>query len=294
MSFNYKKIIPNTELRLKLIDQLSFIPAKPYLKMVYRIKTGKKLNIDNPVGFNEKMNWLKLYDVHPEYTRLADKLAVRDYITEKIGGEHLIPLLDHWKRFDDIDFDKLPNKFVLKCNHDSGSVKLIKDKNAIDKAKLKKFFETRLDLNLYNTGREYPYKNIKPCIIAEKYMESYDGRGIKDYKFFCFDGEPRIMFVATDRATDVKFDFFDMDFNHLDIVNIHPQSGKKIDKPALFEEMKKIAANLSQGMKFVRLDLYEINGQVYFGEFTFFHGGGFWLFHPEKWERTLGDWINLK
>ena len=288
---DYKQIIKNRELRLQLIKLLSFIPDKPYLKLVYWIKTGKKLNLKNPEGFNEKLNWLKLNKIHPEYTELVDKLSVRKYISETIGEDALFPLLGSWDRFEDIDFDSLPDKFVLKCNHDSGSVKIINDKKSIDKKELSAFFDRRLKLNAFCLGREYPYKDVKPKIMAEAFMETPDGQGLNDYKFFCFNGKPEILFVATDRSTDVKFDFFDMDFNHLDIYNIHEQSGKEIPKPACFEQMKEIAAKLTKGMEFVRLDLYEIDGHIYFGEFTFFHGGGYYLFHPEHWEKDLGDLI---
>lgn len=291
---DYKKLIKNRELRLQLIKLLSFVPSAPYLKMVYRIKTGEKLHLKNPVGFNEKLNWLKLNHIHPEYTQLVDKLAVRDYIREKIGEDYLFPLLGSWNSFDDIDFDALPDKFVLKCNHDSGSVKLITDKSKMDKAALKAFFERRLAMNAYCLGREYPYKDVPPKMMAEAFMEAPDGGGINDYKFFCFQGKPKLLFVATDRATDVRFDFFDMDFQHLDIVNIHEQSGKEIQRPSCFEEMKSLAETLSQGMEFVRIDLYEIGGRVYFGEFTFFHGGGFYLFHPAHWEKDLGDLLPLE
>lgn len=290
---DYKKIFKNREFRLKLINCLRFIPTKPYLKMVYKIKTGKKLNLKNPVGFNEKLNWLKVNDVHPEYTDYADKIKVREIVKEKIGEDICFPLLGQWDRYEDIDFDSLPDQFVLKCNHDSASVNVVNDKSKINHKALKKFYKGRLKLNVYTIGREYPYKNIKPKIIAEKYMTPEGESDIKDYKFFCFNGKPEIMFIATDRSIDCKFDFFDMDFNHLDIENIHPQSGKTIEKPALFEEMKAMAEKLAEGMKFVRIDLYEIEGKIYFGEFTFFHGGGFWLFNPPEWEKKLGDMITL-
>jgi len=291
---DYKKIFKNRELRLKLINLLRFIPTKPYLKMVYRIKAGKKLNLKNPVTFCDKQNWLKVNDIHPEYTQLVDKIGVRDYIKEYFGKEYLFPIYGAWEHFDDIDFDDLPDKFVLKCNHDSGSVKVITDKSKINKSELKEFFETRLKMNSYVFGREYPYKDVKPLIYAEKYMVVDGESDINDYKFFCFNGEPKIMFIATDRSQDVKFDFFDMDFNHLDIVNIHEQSGLDIKKPKMFDEMKEFASKLSKGMKFVRIDLYEIAGKIYFGEFTFFHGGGFWPMNPEKWEYDLGKLIDIE
>lgn len=291
---DYRKIIRNQELRLDVVNWLKFIPSVPYLKLVYRIKTGRKLNLKNPVGFNEKLNWLKLHDKHPEYTDLADKYKVREIIKEKLGDGYSIPLLGVWDRFEDIDFAQLPDRFVLKCSHDSGSVRIIKDKSELDEKKLEElrvFYTKHLKRNPYNSGREYPYRKIRPRILAEQYMEVPGG--IDDYKFFCFNGDPKLMFVATDRSTDCRFDFFDMEFNHLDIYNIHPNADRAVSKPALFEKMKQISATLSQGIKHVRIDLYEINGQIYVGEYTFFHGGGFWLFNPEEWERRLGDWIEM-
>ena len=289
---DYKKIFKNREFRLKLINGLRFVPTKPYLKMVYKIKTGKKLNLKNPVGFNEKLNWLKVNDIHPEYTDLVDKIKVREYVQNTVGEDICFPLLGQWERYEDIDFQGLPEQFVLKCNHDSGSVKIVKDKTTINHEEFAKFFKSRLKMNPYTIGREYPYKNVKPMIMAEKYMVPDGEKDIEDYKFFCFDGKPEIMFVATDRSVDCKFDFFDMEFNHLNIENIHPNSDKTIEKPKLFEQMKELASTLSKGMKFVRIDLYEIEGKVYLGEFTFFHGGGFWLFTPEEWEKNLGALIN--
>lgn len=290
---DYKKIVRSREWRIKISNFLSFVPDKPYLKMVYYMKTGEHLNLDNPTGFNEKQNWLKLNDIHPEYTRLVDKYEVRNAISEILGEGYMFPLLGVWNNYDEIDFSSLPDQFVLKCTHDSQSVRIVEDKNLINHKEFRKFYSGRLKINPFNMGREYPYKDVKPRIIAEELMKA-DG-GINDYKFFCFDGKPVIMFVATERASgDTKFDFFDMDFNHLDIVNIHPQSDKgNIQKPKCFEEMKSIAAKCSKGMKFVRIDLYEIDGRVYFGEYTFFHGGAFWPMRPEHWEKDLGDLIIL-
>lgn len=290
---DYRNIIKNRELRLKLINLLRFIPDEPYLKMVYRIKTGKKLNLKNPKTFCDKLNWLKLHDVRPEYTRLADKIAVREYLKEVLGEDICIPMLGAWEHYDDIDFDALPNQFVLKCNHDSGSVKIIRDKSQMDHKALRSFYESRLKQNPYVLGREYPYRDVLPQIYTEEYMVPNGDRDINDYKFFCFDGKPEILYVATERSTDVKFDFFDMEFNHLEIENIHPKSKHMIPKPKNFEKMKELAGKLSTGIKFVRIDLYEINEKVYFSEFTFYHCGGFWPLNPEEWEYKLGDLIDL-
>lgn len=284
--------------RGKIMYLLSFLPDKPYLQLFYFATTRKFINFKNPKGFCEKLQWLKVNDRRPEYTELVDKLAVRDCIAGVLGEEHLFPLLGKWKSFDQIDFDSLPEQFVLKCNHDSGSTKVIKDKSALTKSdfdEMNKFYTRQLKRDFYYAGREYPYKGIEPYIIAEQLMidETAPEKSIEDYKFFCFNGEPKMMFVATDRATDCKFDFYDMDFNHLDVYNIHPNTDKVIQKPEKFDEMKEIAAKLSKGMRQVRIDLYELNGKIYFGEYTFFHGGGFQLCHPDKWERKLGDWIDI-
>ena len=291
---DYKKIIKSQKNRLKLAGILWFIPSKIYLRIVYKIKAKRKLNLKKPVTFTDKQNWLKLNDIHPEYTKLVDKIGVRQHLKEKLGEDICFPLLGVWEKYEDIDFDQLPNEFVLKCSHDSGSVKVIRDKKTINHQQLRQFYKNKLGRNPYYAGREYPYKHVKPRIIAEKFMVPEGLKDIEDYKFFCFNGEPKIMFVATDRSTDCRFDFFDMNFNHLDIENIHPQSGKEFSKPPLFEEMKQLASTLSKGMKFVRIDLYTINDKIYFGEFTFFHGGGFWPMKPESWEMKLGDWINIK
>lgn len=290
---DYKRVFKDREQRLGLVRHLSFIPDAIYLRLVYWIKTGNCLKLRHPIGFNDKMNWLKLHEQHQEYTDYVDKVKVRGIVEKIIGPNFFFPLLGTWKHFNEINFDELPNEFVLKCNHDSGSVKIIKDKNSLNKKELELFFEGRLSLNSFCLGREYPYKNVEPCILAETLMHAEGG--INDYKFFCFNGEPKIMFVATERASgETKFDFYDMNFNHLDIVNIHPQSDKgNIEKPKCFDQMKEIATKCSQGMKFVRIDLYEIDGRVYFGEYTFFHGGGFWPFKPDHWERDLGDLIVL-
>ncbi len=286
------------DFRSKLMYALSFLPDKMYLQLFYFATTRKFIDFKNPKGFNEKLQWLKVNDRRPEYSQLVDKLAVRDHISKILGEEYLFPLLGKWESFDDIDFDALPEQFVMKCNHDSGSTKVIKNKSSLTAEEInemKEFYSKRLKQDFYYAGREYPYKGIKPYIIAEQLMidETAPEKSIEDYKFFCFGGEPKVMFVATDRTTDCRFDFFDMDFNHLDLINIHPNADKPIPKPKKFDEMKELAAKLSQGMRHVRIDLYELNGKIYFGEYTFFHGGGFQLCEQPEWERKLGDWIDI-
>ena len=286
------------QVRGKLMYGLSFLPDSLYLRIFYFATTGRMLHLKNPKGYNEKLQWLKIHARNPAYRELVDKLALREHIKACLGEDYLFPLLGQWRTFDEIDFSTLPEQFVLKCNHDSGSTKVITNKSAMtqeEKRLLKAHFDRKMKHDFYYAGREYPYKGIQRYILAEQLMvdESDPSRSLEDYKFFCFDGEPKLMFVATDRSTDCRFDFFDMDFNHLDIQNIHPNADKPIQKPEKFEEMKQIAAKLSKGMRQVRIDLYELNGRIYFGEYTFFHGGGFRLFEPEEWELRLGDWIEI-
>lgn len=274
----------------------NYLPDKVYLKIKYRGVFGKKLDLTNPKTFNEKLQWLKIYDRKPIYTTMVDKYEVKNYVAAVIGEEYIIPTLGVWDHFDDINFDLLPNKFVLKCTHDSGGLVIVRDKSTLDYAEAKRKIERCLKNNFYYNGREWPYKNVKPRIIAEKYMVDESGYELKDYKFFCFDGFAKAMFIASDRQVDgeeTKFDFYDMDFVHLPFTNGHPNSENKIKRPESFDQMKILAEKLSEGIPHVRVDFYDINGQVYFGELTFAHWSGFVPFEPESWDEKIGEWINL-
>ena len=274
----------------------NLLPDKLYLQLLFRRVMGQKLNLDNPQTFNEKLNWLKLYDRKPEYSRMVDKYEAKKYVASIIGEEYIIPTYGVWNTFDDINFELLPNQFVLKCTHDSGSVIICRDKNTFDFDNAKKRINKALKRNLYLLGREWVYKDIKPRIIAEKLMTEKKRESINDYKFFCFDGTPKCLFIATDRHLGdehVKFDFYDSQFNHLDIVQLHEQSGKEIEKPLSFNEMLILSGLLSKGIPHVRIDFYEINGHPYFGEFTFYHHGGTIPFKTKEWDLILGTWINL-
>lgn len=270
------------------------IPDKWYLQMLYRRVFDKKLDLENPKGYNEKLFWMKLYDRRPEYTTMVDKYAVKKYVADIIGEEYIIQTLGVWDRTEDIEWDKLPNQFVLKCTHDSGGLVICRDKSKLNKDDAIKKLQKSLKSDYYKAGREWPYKNVPRRIIAEKYMEDKSVGELPDYKFFCFDGVVKALFIGTERGTgDVKFDYFDADFNHLDLVQIHPMSGKDLPKPQHFEKMKELASELSKGLPQVRVDFYNINGKIYFGELTFFHHGGVIPFHPESWDYTFGSWIQL-
>lgn len=264
-----------------------------YLKRKYKACMGKELHLDSPQTYNEKLQWLKLHDRKPEYTMMVDKYAVKRYVADIIGEKYIIPTLGVWNHFEEIDFDKLPNQFVLKCTHDSGGIVICKDKNKLDLKSAKKKIEKCLKRNYYCSNREWPYKDVKPRIIAEEYMIDESGYELKDYKFFCFNGEPKMMFIATDRGSDTKFDFYDMEFNHLPFTNGHPNANKQIKKPKNYSTMIALSAKLSFGIPHVRVDFYNINGKIYFGELTFFHWSGLVPFEPEEWDYKLGDWLEL-
>ena len=283
---------------------LNWMDDMTYLKLVYRGHFGKKLNLDNPITFNEKLQWLKLYNRKPEYTIMVDKVKAKEYVANIIGEEHIIPTLGVWDDPDDIDFDKLPDQFVLKCNHNSGiGLCICKDKSKLDIEKVKEGLRKGLKEDFYLMGREWPYKNVPRKILAEKYMvdSEYDKKAIgkedlqelHDYKFFCFNGEPKVLFVSSDRTKKVCFDYYDMSLNHLDLKQGGDNYTGDIALPKHFEEMKSLAEKISANIPHVRTDFYEINNKVYFGEITFFDSSGFAKFEPENWDERLGKLIVL-
>lgn len=292
------KVIKNPKKIIQFADYkglFNFLPDKAYLKFMFRVNIGKKLDLDNPKTFNEKIQWLKLNDRKDIYTTMVDKYEAKNYVAEKIGEEFIIPTLGVWDKFEDIDFDKLPEQFVLKCTHDSGGLVICRDKSKLDIKNAKTKINKCLKKNYYKHGREWPYKNVKPRIIAEQYMEDSNTGDLPDYKFFCFNGVVKAMFIATERfgKEETKFDFFDENFNHLPFTNGHPNADNPLKKPEQFEKMKELASVLSKGIPQVRVDFYEINNKIYFGELTFSHWGGMVPFNPEEWDEKMGEFIKL-
>ena len=271
------------------------MPADAFLKRMYRISMGREPDLENPLTYTEKLQWLKLYDHRPEYTTFVDKYAAKQYVAEKIGPEYVIPLLGVWDRAEDIDFASLPERFVLKTTHDSGSYLVCKDKRTLDipaaRNKMAKFLKRKY----YDCNREWPYKYVTPRIIAEEYMEDSRFGELRDYKFFTFGGVPKVLYIAQGRGKGepTVADFFDMDFNHLPFTIDHDMAKTPPEKPSGFEEMKRLAGILSEGTPQLRVDFYEVDGRVYFGEMTFFHCSGMEGFHPEEWDRKFGDWVTL-
>ncbi len=285
---------PNRGLARIFMVFSSFLKDEQYLKILFRLRVGYKLNLTHPKTYNEKLQWLKLNYQNKLLTKLVDKYEAKNYVKKLIGDKFIIPTINVWDSFDKINFNDLPNQFVLKTTHDQGGVVICDNKNTFKIAKAKKIINKHLKTNHFLLSREWPYKNVKPRIIAEKYMIDGENKELPDYKIFCFDGIPRALFIATERQTgDVKFDFYDINFNYLDFTQIHKQSNKTLEKPKNFNQMIELSKILSKGLPHVRIDFYNINGKIYFGEFTFFHHGGLEPFHPSKWDKTFGDWIKL-
>lgn len=275
-----------------------FLNDYTYVRLQYFLRMHKKLNLKNPQTYNEKLNWLKLYDRRSVYTTMVDKYSVKAYVESKVGRQYIIPTLGVWDSPEAIEWDTLPNQFVLKTTHGGGNsgVFICKDKTKLNSRIVERALSKAMKQDIYRESREWPYKDVKKRIIAETYLEDQNTKELRDYKFFCMDGKVRALFIATERqgeGGEVKFDFYDADYNHLDLVQMHPMSGIEIPKPKTFEEMKRIASALSEGLPQVRVDLYEVNGKVYFGELTFFHHGGVVPFHPESWDYEFGSWIEL-
>ncbi len=276
-----------------LLDGMS---DEEYLKRLFHAKMGYDLELNNPRTYSEKLQWLKLYDRRPIYTTMVDKYAVKEYVAGIIGEEYVIPTIGIYSSAEEIDFDTLPDQFVLKCTHDSHDAVICKDRKALDIDAAIQSLREGLKTNYYYKFREWPYKNVPPRIIAEKYMEDTETGELRDYKIFAFNGTARALFIATDRQTDgveTKFDFFDMDFNHLPFTNGHPNADVMPSRPRKLDEMKLLAEKLSRGIPQVRVDFYEVDGRVYFGEMTFFHWSGLQPYDPKEWDETFGSWIEL-
>lgn len=275
---------------------LTWLPDAMYLRLLYFGETGKKLHLKHPRTFNEKIQWLKLHDRNDRHTEMVDKYAVKEFVSKIIGTDYIFPSIGVWDAFDDIDFSSLPNQFVLKTTHGGGSggVVICKDKSTFDIENARRKIENSLKSDIYTSYREWPYKNVRKRIIAEKYFEDENGE-LRDYKFFCMNGEPKFMFMASGRMKEdaLTFDFLDMDYKWIPVRNGHPNSKTLPQKPQNFDTMVALARKLSQGEVFVRVDLYNIRGKIYFGEYTFFHNSGCVLFEPDEWDKRFGEMIKL-
>lgn len=271
------------------------IPDELFLRCKYRTLVNRWPDLKNPVGYMEKLQWLKLHDRREVYTKMVDKAQAKEFVRSRIGEEYLIPTLGIYDHFEEIPLDTLPDQFVIKCTHDSAGLVICKDKASFDAEAARQKITACLDRNFFYTGREWPYKNVKPRIIIEKYMEDPADGELRDYKFFTFGGVPRILYITSGRGSgaETSADFFDMDFNHLDLRIDHEMAAATPEKPENFEKMQELAAILSEGTPQLRVDFYEVDGKVYFGEMTFFHCSGFAAFRPDHWDRLWGSWVEL-
>ncbi len=270
---------------------------KLYLKFVYKITFGKKLDLENPQTFNEKLNWLKLYNRNPIYTKLVDKYDVKEYVSNTIGEKYVVPTLGVWDNVDDIDFQSLPEQFVIKCTHDSGSTVVCRDKKNLDVEALKKKLKKRIKKNMFWWAREWPYKNVKPRIMAEIFMkdgnQQYEGN-LTVYKIFCFNGIPKIIQnIQNDKTAEETIDYFDTNWNLLGLRQNFPNSKHPLSNPQTLDEMLVLAETLTKGHPFLRADFYEVNGEIYFSELTFYSDAGMTSFEPEEWDYKLGELIQL-
>lgn len=268
---------------------------KKYLEILWRIKNGYDIDWENPITFNEKLQWLKLYDRKNEYTKMVDKYEAKKYVSRVIGEQYIIPTLGLWNNADEIDYNTLPNQFVLKCTHDSGGIVICKDKEKLDKEWARNKLNTNLKIDFYKEFREWPYKNVKHRIIAESYLVDDEYKELRDYKLYTFSGKVKCMLLVTNRQSEkMTFDYFDVKGKHLELVNYwHPNASNTPHLPHKYDEMIYLAELLSKDIPEVRVDFYEVNGNVYFGELTFFDMGGFLKISPDKWDAEWGALIEL-
>lgn len=296
--YKFKKVIRNPHWLIYyflLFTRLArIIPDKMYLKLQYHCFFKKTLNLKNPQTFDEKLQWLKLYDRNPEYTKMADKYEAKKYVTRIIGEDHIIPTLGVWKKFENIDFEKLPNQFVLKCTHDSGSVTICLNKSDFDFSSAKNKLSKSLKRNSYLPGREWVYKNVKPRIIAEQYMVDESGTDLKDYKIYNFNGKAEIIQIDYNRFTEHKRNLYSPDWNFIDAqIQYSNDPNHKIDKPKQLKKMLELASALSKDIPHVRTDFYSIDDKIYFGELTFYAESGLGKFKPESLNFELGRCLEL-
>ena len=268
------------------------ISDKVFLTVKFRLRMGYWMDFNDPKTFNEKLNWLKLYDRNPLYSKLADKYEVKKIVAQKIGAEYIVSNYGVWSLFEDINFSKLPDQFVLKTTGDSSGVIICKNKNGFDMKFAAKRIAKSLKLNYYYRNREWPYKDIKPRIIADMLLDEHTGKELQDYKFWCFNGEPKVMYI-TNKGKNIAENFYDMDFMPIDICHGCPRVTPEFKKPTDFEKMKELASILSMGIPFVRVDFFYVNNKIFFGEYTFYDWGGLKPFINYEMDLRIGEWLLL-
>lgn len=295
-----KKYLTDAEYRFfidaNLLHKYDALPDAEYLERVWKFAFGSSLDFTKPTTFNEKLQWLKLYDRRPEYTVMVDKYKAREYIAQEIGEQYLIPLVGVWDSPDEIDFDALPNQFAMKCNHNSGlGMCICTDKSKLDIKKVRKGLKRGLKQDYYLTGREWPYKDVPRKIVAEQFLKSDEG-GLTDYKIHCFNGVPKFILVCRDRFAEsgLTEDFYTPEWAHMEVKRPKiPTAAEPMPKPEKLDEMLELAKKLSKDIPFIRIDFYLVEGKIYFSELTFFPASGFEGYDPPEWDKTFGAWLTL-
>lgn len=273
---------------------LKWLPDKQLLKLIYWVRIGKRLNLNTPTTFNEKLNWMKLNDRNPVYTDLVDKYEVRNHVKRLLGEEYLIKLIGVYDNFDEIDFEKLPKRFVIKCTHDSGGIVICEDKANFNISEARRKINRGLKKNFFFHGREWPYKNVNPRVICEEFVETKDGYLPRDYKIFCFNGEPKFFYIVSDRGRSAKMDCFDIQWNKYKLMQHYPNSDYDIEKPKNWDDMIRCAKILSEGLPHVRVDFYiDAKDRVLFGELTLLHFSGCEKFIPDSFDEYFGKMLEL-
>ena len=281
--------------KFDMSERFKHLDDERYLKMLYRARIGRPLDLENPRTFNEKLQWLKLHDRNPLYTTLVDKAEVKPWVAERIGWEHVVPTLGVWDSFDEVDFDALPERFVLKCTHDSGGLAICRDRSTFDMRAAKRKIERSLSRNFYWSGREWPYKDVKPRVLAEEYLDA-GGPDITDYKFYCFHGEPRFLYVSQgleDHST-ARISFLSLDW---EFEPFHREDYAPFEtlpsKPGSFDEMQRLACVLANDIPFVRVDFYDQGSRALFSEMTFSPCSGMMPFTPREYDAEVGAMLDI-
>lgn len=294
----YIELLTNKRFRFSVLSKyglLNWMTDEAHIKENFRLEFGREIDLDNPKTFNEKLQWLKLNDRQPEYAQMVDKYESKKIVEKLVGSSYVIPVVGGpWNKFDEINFDELPEEFVLKTTHDCGGVYICKDKRKLNLSQVRKFINGHLNRNYYMTCREWPYKNVKPRIFAEKYMCDMGNEILPVYKVFTFNGEPRVIqLIINDKTKKETVDYFNTKWERLPFRQNFPNSKCDLKKPEKLDEILKLACRLNSSNPFLRTDFYVINGQVFFSEFTFYSDAGMAKFEPAEWDYILGEWIKL-
>ena len=295
--FKYLKNPLRAYLLVSFKGHFKWVPDRLHLKICYRAAFGKKLRIDAPESFNEKLQWLKLYDRNPLYTTLVDKYEVKNWVAERIGSRYVVPTLDLFETIDQIDYDQLPKQFALKCTHDSGGLIICRDKDKLDIHHAQSLLKKALSTNYYYTAREWPYKNVHPRIMAEQYLDTEDSLGLTDYKFYCFNGEPQFLYVSKglENHATAQISFLTLQWEFAPYRRDDFMPFQELPpKPVSFDEMLRLSKILSENIPFVRVDFYEYRGKPIFSEMTFTPCGGFMKFAPDEWDTRIGTLLQLE